>query len=415
MKNYRLLILQKLLDKYENSKAYTDPSSHSRGIYLRYNRDEFEDYWVDTSADYRLEIDRVSKELAGLGIIRIHWPRHARGEYIEKVSLCLERIDEAYRLARRTPRQEKEAGLLTIVGQWLECWQSDPHFPRWPLDFLSAIHESLLHHTRLPAGFRVGETELLDEICRCIDTALRLETEVPKRVFSLEVFRDSKRFENIEKRLVRVLREHYPDAGDYEEPAQLLNELGLVDNPQHVFLAGPLTLEFRGVHINVNHFEPDLGLPAPMILDCEITSLDAERVITVENLTSFYQLAMKKPPRTLLVYLGGYHNRLRRSFLLKLGQYAQQQPDLIFQHWGDLDLGGFQIFQHLKQRTGLPLQPYRMDRNTYLQHLSYGVSFDAGYRKKLAALLDKPEYELFHEVIREMLAKGKRIEQECVK
>lgn len=42
------------------------------------------------------------------------------------------------------------------------------------------------------------------------------------------------------------------------------------------------------------------------------------------------------------------------------------------------------------------------------------MDFGPAYAKELAALLDQPGFELFHETIRKMLQHRKRVEQESV-
>ncbi|HWI50709.1 MAG TPA: Wadjet anti-phage system protein JetD domain-containing protein, partial [Symbiobacteriaceae bacterium] len=135
-----------------------------------------------------------------------------------------------------------------------------------------------------------------------------------------------------------------------------------------------------------------------------------DRVVTVENLTSFYEVVNHLPPRTVAVYLGGYHNRPRRELLLKLAASAP----LSFFHWGDIDLGGFRILVHLKARTGLPIQPLLMDRETYLEHQANGMDFSTAYAKEVGALLDRPDFAPFRATVQEMVRCRRRVEQESV-
>ena len=56
-----------------------------------------------------------------------------------------------------------------------------------------------------------------------------------------------------------------------------------------------------------------------------------DKVFTIENLTSFYRF---KQEHSLVIYLGGYHNRSRRNLLM---QIYQKLPDAQYYHFGDLD------------------------------------------------------------------------------
>lgn len=89
-----------------------------------------------------------------------------------------------------------------------------------------------------------------------------------------------------------------------------------------------------------------------MVQDMIIEECTAHAVVTVENLTSFYQYVFEGPKNHLAIYLGGYHNRVRRLILLKLWEYfADRGSSPAFYHWGDMDLGGFRIWHHLKHNT----------------------------------------------------------------
>ncbi|MBS4031240.1 MAG: DUF2399 domain-containing protein [Clostridiales bacterium] len=167
--------------------------------------------------------------------------------------------------------------------------------------------------------------------------------------------------------------------------------------------------------VDVSSFYPDLGLSPSMIQEMVVEECKAEAVVTIENLTSFYQYVYDGPDNHLVIYLGGYHNRPRRLILTKIWEFfkAQNSPTP-FYHWGDMDLGGFRIWNHLCQKTGISVKPLMMDEETYLGHISRGQIMDDGYLKKLAELLENPSYGPLHRLIYLMLEKGIKIEQETV-
>lgn len=412
MKDYRSLILNALLDKYERSKHYTDPIRATRGIFLPYDRQHLPDYWIDTTADFRLEINRVTQELAARGLITIKWSRFAPGQTVEKVALNLERVAEAYTLVGRTPPWEKEEKMRSVALSWLPKWKQEGF---WGAIFLEKLLSALDRKVPLPAGWQLEEAELLEEVCRVLDALPGLVEEVPRRIFSLQVLGHSKRLEEIESRFLRVVREFWPEGQGLEDKDELLAELGIVPNPQHIYIAGPLILTGPSGSLDLSLFSPAVGLPVAMAFTHRVTELGASRIITVENLTPFYLLASGAPSNTLCLYLGGYPNRSRREFLRQLYTLARQKgQEVEFYHWGDLDLGGFRIFHHLCSRSGIPFRPYKMDRETYLQHLAYGLPFNKPYRAQLESLLSHTGFACFHEVIREMLLQGKRLEQESI-
>ncbi len=244
-----------------------------------------------------------------------------------------------------------------------------------------------------------------------------IEGEIPKRVFSLQVLGNSKSFEGIEGALVRALKEFYPGAEtrDDLDKKEILAEFGIVDNPQYVYLSGKLTIEAEGALLDLGVCKPALGLPVEMIRGLKIAGLDARVILSVENLTSFYQLAKARPNGVLLVYLGGYHNRHRRQVFLALKEFMDRSgKEIKFAHWGDIDFGGFSILVDLERKTGLELAPVAMDERILARYRGRCGSFDSKYGEKLRGLLEKPGFARFCGVIELMLKERCRLEQEGV-
>lgn len=220
----------------------------------------------------------------------------------------------------------------------------------------------------------------------------------------------------MEKRIVDILKEFCltgeEQAGD---AAQILGEMGIVDNPVHINLAGPLVFSTPNGRVDLKAFYPDLGLSAEMAGDLTIESCDADAVVTVENKTSFYQYLRENTGKHLVLYLGGYHNSPRRELLKKLYRYfSEQDKQPSFYHWGDMDLGGINIWYDLRQKTGIPFQPIYMDVQTYNTYLHRGHPVDEAYCQKLALLLQNTSYEVFHPLVQRILEEKVCIEQEAV-
>lgn len=409
MSDYAMWLLDELLTRYERSAHYRAEreagEAGRRRVALPLTRETMPDYWDDRSADKRLLIHHALAELEAEGLIAVEWAPHAVGLEARRVILRLEHLPAAYRRAGRIPRAELEERLRETALAWR------PRLPHWGVKFVDALTAALASGGSLPAGFAPGEEQLLENLLQAV-AALDPAAAVPRRVFSLRVFGASKHFEQqVEGRLVRVLRQFHPAAAGLEDRRELLAEVGLTENPDHIFVSGPLVLAHAGRRADLAAFRPDVGLPASMVAGAEVLELPVDQVLTMENLTTFHVLAARAPDRTLLIYLGGYHNRLRQLFLQRLWQAA---PGAAFLHWGDIDLGGFQIFRLLRNGSGVPLQPYRMDLDTYRAHAAGGQRFDGAYGRRLRALLDDPDYELFWPVIAEMLRLERRVEQEAI-
>lgn len=409
--DYETWILEQLLARLERSRHALVPGASRRPVFLRCDAREFPDYWDDRSADFRLLIHAAVARLAAEGLVEPRWVRAREGKEPERIDLNLSRAEEAYRRIGRTPPWAQRDRLAAVAARW--SWPPGDWWERFRHDLL----EALARGRALPGGLRRdADPRVLSDLLRVLDAIERLEGEVPRRVFSLQVLGDSKRLEEVLlPHLSRILAAYHPACGtedtEDEKGIDPLAQVGLVPHPRPVLLAGPVVLEGPGGRrLDLGAFQPYVGLP-PQALDAPLLAWRAQRVITVENLTSFHRLAAARPEPWLAVYLGGFHAGPGIRFLRQL---AIRAPGLAFYHWGDIDLGGFRIFVHLRRLTGLPLQPYRMDVPTYRDHLHLARPFGPRYRVALAALLDDPEYAVFHDLIRVMLAEGKRLEQESV-
>lgn len=93
-------------------------------------------------------------------------------------------------------------------------------------------------------------------------------------------------------------------------------------------------------------------------------------------------------------------------------------PNAQYYHFGDIDAGGFEIYRDLKQKTGIPFQPYKMNLQVLQQHRAYGKELTENDRRHLCKLYetmaDDPFYHQFSELIRYMLDENVKLEQECI-
>ena len=77
---------------------------------------------------------------------------------------------------------------------------------------------------------------------------------------------------------------------------------------------------------------------------------------------------------------------------------------------GDIDAGGFYILLHLRRKTGVPFQPYKMDISTLKDNLLYTKKLTDNDRTRLGNLLDSE----FKDTISFMLENNCKLEQEAL-
>ncbi|GAW32312.1 Wadjet anti-phage system protein JetD domain-containing protein [Carboxydocella sp. JDF658] len=408
MNQHSRQILHTLLDKYENSGSYRGTSTRPRRLFYRFTPRSLPAYFDDTSARQKEEINSDMIHLAEAGVIEIFWVKHEEGNLIQKVALRIEGLPTAFHLLRRTPRQSREESMLALVRNYRG------QGPAWLENFLAWLEERLLLREGISPYLDLHDVDTADRVLTALQALTELQEETPERVFSLRVLGHSKAWAAIAQRVLRIVRDFHGGWG-LEEAREVWAEFGLVANPQHIFVYGNLTLQVAGGIVETRLFQPDLGLSAQLIQNMQVLDVQADFLITIENLTSFYQFIRKHPGQYVAVYLGGYHNRLRREFLQKIQRcLLEQGREIPCYHWGDIDYGGFDIFRHLAEHSLLPLNPYLMDSETLLRHRHLALAISDAYARRLAGLLDKPGFEVFREVIEVMLRERIRLEQESV-
>lgn len=407
--DYERRILDHLLDRFERSRHAAAPGSSRRGVFLPCDPERFPDYWDDRSADIREAIHAAVASLARQGIVAPRWVRGREGRELDRIDLCLDQVAAAYARAGRVPPWERRRRLAEVAAAW--SWPAGDWREAFRQDLLRALAEG----DRLP-GRLTAETDpaVVADLFRVLDALGNLEGEVPRRLFSQQVLGDTKRLEEaLLPHLERVLASYHPACQDWDEGEAAgespLERVGLVPHPQPLLVAGPVALALPGGgRLDLGAFHPWVGLP-PAMLDLPVAACGAQRVVTVENLTSFHRLAAVRPAGWVALFLGGFPRGSRLRLLQALVAAGAR-----WYHWGDLDLGGFRNFVYLQRASGLPGEPYRMDAATFDRYRAFGRPFDERYRARLEALLGEPDYAPFHGAIRAMLAAGLRLEQESV-
>lgn len=120
---------------------------------------------------------------------------------------------------------------------------------------------------------------------------------------------------------------------------------------------------------------------------------------------------LASPNKLMMVYLGGYHNTVRRKLLWNI---YEKLPGAVYLHFGDIDVGGFEIYLDLCKKTGIPFRPYLMGVEQLQQYERYTKKLTENDRRRLDVLRKKSENEEIQPVLEYMNAQGVKLEQECI-
>lgn len=422
LSNMQKKVLDTLVDRYERRRGYGLAGKSSRRTLLRITNKSYPDYFHVSNSSFRLMFNAEMETLEHLGFVALEWVRFDQGHTLQRIALVEEMLQAIYLALERRSRKE----IYREAAEHLAGLKAQA--PPLLHVYYDALLCRLAAYEPLPSPLHPeNKAELLDLLQGFNALFAPREEEIAKRLLSVQLYGDSKRWQQLEKGILQLLRNFYRAARDDAQTdeaetddaersdAALLEELGIVNNPGHIHLAGPLLISTPKGQIDISFFEPDLGLPTKMIRVLQVVECPARAVLTIENLTAFYQYLLEGQAGQLVIYLGGFAGAARRLFLQKLYHFFQERGNPVpFYHWGDLDLGGFRIWHDLREKTGIPIQPYLMDEEIYRKYMHLGQPINEQYAGKLAALLEDNAFAPFHTLITLILEKKIRLEQEAI-
>lgn len=405
LKRYDEKIINGLLDKYERSQLYSGENKRSQTISLSVSKSTLPEYFDETTQQY-VVIHEQLKELEEKGLVKMKWKGNKEGHILEKCILETERAGEAYAWLRRVPKREKEECVLKL------CREYSGRSP--VLDqFLQYIETRIKQKESVDQYMELERPELFAERCQLILQILNNREEIFLREFSIRYRNDSKAVEKEIAGAAGIIA-RFSENGEWSglNAEQVLEECLIYRNPAWIMVKGRGRFWKEGGRGNKVCLEDWIGGIGLSSRDIETVSWDRElppaRVVTIENLTSFHRFTEEG---ALVIYLGGYHSRAKRTFLQ---QIYHVYPDALYVHFGDMDCGGFMIWKDLCEKTGIPFSTWGMDEDTYLRFMAYGKSLTDHDRRELKRMMEEPFFAGQRKLFALMQEKGIKIEQECV-
>ena len=393
-------ILNMLLDKYEKSKTFSAQNKVSQSFSVKIVK-VFQHYLEDISVFKKVNEDLLRLEKSGFIERKI-----SHADVVESVSLNTsdEVLSKIYASLDRTPRKETQSDLLALLDSYADGKAS-------PLQAFLAEQENRItqnknveHFTGMPEG-------LVDfsDILKGVQAVLSNTEEIFIRDFSVRVYGDSKRFEKLQSAIVSILTKY--DDFDNEEIVSkeaLLSEYGIVKTPTYVCVKGNAEITIGEQKINFSALHGDIAFSTESLKEISNIEVLGTHIVTVENLTSFHDY---KNTDDFVIYLGGFHNSLKRDFIrMVYGQNPQKE----YLHFGDIDAGGFYILNHLRKRTGVPFKPLMMDITTLKKYSAQTKPLTQEDKQRLKRMCEQKEFAEFGDTLQYMLSHNCKLEQENI-
>ncbi len=398
MVQYDRKVLNHLLDTYENSLLSKGENKRKIQIYFRFTKKLIPAYFDESSDEYE-SIHALMKLLESKNLIRIIWKDNKRDYLIQKVRLMTDHIEEAYQYVGRKPKLGLEEENIILLQKYIDV---DAPIT---VNFVKHLLERLQKHQSVKEYITLEDKKETEKFLRACVLVEQNRKSCYIREFSIMHFQDSKYFEHIESRLAKVFRQFSDDCLEMDT-LELLAEYGIYRTPDYVYFKGDVSISIGEKAVDLSLLKQGIGISGEDLSDIWFSDLSrVKKVVTIENLTSFFRYWEED---SLFIYLGGYHNRIRRT-LLKM--VYETIPDAKYYHFGDIDAGGFSILLDLRKKTGIPFMSYHMDLDTLKKYRQYAKELKESDRKRLEKIGKEKE---FREVIGFMLEENIKLEQECI-
>lgn len=398
--DYETLILDKLLDKYEERV----PTSNRR---VRIVLDKNEVKVPNIESSKYIEFREAMLGLKNKGFIDADWER--KDFIIRSIWLNLDSVDTIYHYLERPTRNSKAAVVLDIIEKTLQKITI-----KWIRNYLEAERDSILSKGKI-TGIWCKEQKIIFDFLAALESIDKLNgNAVSMRAFSINVYGDSKKFEREFKQLIiPVIKRFEPNLIDVEEISDrgALAQVGIIMMPEVFEFCGNVKIYFSNGEVDFSPIIKGSCISSECVSDIRnIEIIDTDRIIFIENKTNYSEYCLNSgSKRELVVYHGGFYSPQRGEFFRKL--CAMTNLPVYF--WGDIDYGGFKMYMRLKNNIISSLQPLNMDLVSYNRYKSKGLSKNNEYIVKLSALRTYEDYYEFFDVIDAIVAEKATVEQEA--
>lgn len=402
---YEEQILQALLDSFERSLLSRGENTVAVHISFPVTKKTMPVYFDENSLAYE-EIHGAAGHLEEMGYTRSVWKGGKKNHILQKVILCEEKVDEVYRYLGRVPKKNMQQTQLQILKELKEeC--TTPVAEK----FICWLIERLEQGKTVKEYLELNDARETRRLIRAIHEIEINQKESYIREFSVRCFGDSKELEKQAGRIGKILR-RFSVGFEEMDTWDILAEYGIYHTPSYVYVKGNGVFSVgtpEPCKIDLKNLRQGIGLSGEDLDSLEWSGeVPVRKVITIENLTTFFRM---EEPDSVLIYLGGYHNAVRRKFLKKL---YMAFPDAEYFHFGDIDVGGFEIYKDLCCRTGIPFRTCRMGVTELKQYQPYAKTLTVNDKKRLEILLKDEAYEQVWPVLDYMKKHGEKLEQESV-
>lgn len=398
MAGYEEKMLTALAEKYRKSKKDSGTNVIVRRtritpsqLYKGYNRNDGDMTQIEA-------VNQAAMHCRQMGFLTFETEKFSNE--IRNIDLVDEKIEELEAYLEQTYHYESKASKRQYVEELIAVYSG-----RSPAAELECRKlRQALEKNRIPPKYQQAK-----DLLKALVFIENNREELFLREASMLIYGDSKYLEEAMLHPVcKALREFLGrPCGEDELEDEILEEYHIRREKQKLCLKGDVMLQNGGKELELGNFADGVEFFSDELDGIERICVRVPEFITVENYTSWLRF---RKEGAVSFYLGGYAARFQRDFLRKV---QEDNPHLVFRHFGDIDAGGLYIHEHLCRVTGIPFQMYRM---------SCAELQDARFRSCLQPLTNQDRIRLkslekqgtYRELAAYMLEKNVKLEQEII-
>jgi len=398
-KNYEKEILTLLIGKYHKNelnkisgKITRTVSIKPRNLYSRYD-EQFADYHEIESINNAVQ--RLEKKGFVVGKKKRYSDDYSNISLVEKsINNLLSYAHQTYDINLPDDELEKEKALIDLYSKKGKL-----------TDFY--INNDINRRIESRSGRYNPDDDA--QFLKLLDFVQNNAEELYIREVSMKVFGSSKILERqYLTRLCNLINTiNHNDMVEENANGEILKEYHINDTDREILIKGNLVIHFNNHLLNVADYLDGISLMSSDIVRITKIEVRDKQFMTVENKTSFLRFNTKG---CSAMYLGGFAGRYQIQFLKKL---YEDNREIEYFHFGDIDMGGFRIYQNLCDTTGILIHTY---------HLSIEDLKNPLYSTCLSSLTDNDrinskelqQSNIYGETIKYMMKNNIKLEQEII-
>lgn len=387
-----------LLDVYENSVTYKGQNIKNQSFAIKPEKIFYEYNGDYTDQD---EVNQFNREMQSLMEFEFVILDYERGiPVISKIKLNTNSINEIYSVLKREDITVKRNREIKMYTQYMGVHDIMDAFCKSQVERLNDYKDAKY------------TSDIAINILKLLKYVLGNNSDIMERELSVAVLGDTKLFEKSYKSRICSIIEEYGELeldlsvlDKKEKEKAILEEYQVFSNLSYIFFKGNVDIHYvDGNSISVTPDNP-IAILSEAIARIEMIKVNSNRIVTVENLTSYNRINDNK---STFIYLSGYHNTAKQRFLKKI---AENNSGVSWFHFGDIDPDGYYILKNLVEKTGIAFVPLYMDVQQLINCKQYCKPLEKNDMVKANSLL---KFHFYDEVMEFMLANNCKLEQEII-